>query len=69
MIKITNAGLLAVSKLRAHFLRTVLTMLLASILFGALIAASLIMNGLFNGLQLFREDGLNGRYLVRVSRV
>ena len=69
MIKITNAGLLAVSKLRAHFLRTVLTMLLASILFGALIAASLIMNGLFTGLQLFREDGLNGRYLVRVSRV
>lgn len=69
MIKITDAGLLAISKLRAHFLRTVLTMLLASVLFGALIAASLIMTGLFTGLQLFREDGLNGRYLVQVARV
>lgn len=66
MIRLTDAGLLAYTKLRAHKLRTLITVLLASILFGILITASLTINGLFWGIEVFRKEGLTSRYIVSV---
>lgn len=67
MIRLTDATILAVTKLRTHRLRTTVTILLASILFGVLIALSLIINGALKSIDNFRSDGLTSRYIVNVN--
>lgn len=66
MIKLTDAALLAYTKLRTRTIRTFITVLLTSILFGILVAASLAANGLLSGINAFRKDGLTSRYIVSV---
>lgn len=66
MIKFTDTALLAFTKLRARKVRTIVTVLLASLLFGVLIAISLVMTGAFRSVASFREDGLTSRYIVNV---
>ena len=66
MIKFTDTALLAFTKLRSRKIRTIITVLLASLLFGVLIAASLVMTGAFRSVESFREDGLTSRYIVSV---
>ncbi len=66
MIKLADVGVLAFTKLRARKLRTFLTVLLASMLFGVLIAASLVTHGLFQSIDSFRKEGLTSRYIVSV---
>lgn len=68
MIKLTDATLLAFTKLRAHKIRTIITVLLASLLFGLLATASLVMTGAFRSVDAFREDGLTSRYIVSVYK-
>lgn len=67
MIRLTDAGLLALTKVRARKLRTCITVCMASMLFGVLIVASLVTNGLFAGVKLFRSEGLTSRYIVNIS--
>lgn len=67
MIKLTDVVLLAYTKLRARKIRTLVTVLLASILFGVLITASLATNGLLRGVDSFRKEGLTSRYIVNVT--
>lgn len=66
MIKLTDACLLAFTKLRARKLRTGITILLASLLFGVVITASLVTNGLVASINSFRKEGLTSRYIVSV---
>lgn len=68
MIKLTDVALLAFTKLRTRKIRTIITVLLASILFGVLVTASLIMTGAFKSIDNFREDGLTSRYIVGVNK-
>ena len=68
MIKITDATLLAFTKLRARKIRTIITILLASLLFGMLIAASLVMTGAFRSVDTFRQDGLTSRHIVNINK-
>lgn len=67
MIRLTDATLLAATKLRTHKIRTAITVLLASLLFGVLIALSLIINGGLKSVDDFRSDGLTSRYIVNVN--
>lgn len=67
MIKIIDASLLAYTKLREHKVLTSLTILLASLLFGVLISASLVITGALKSVDNFRKDGLTSRYIVEVS--
>lgn len=67
MIKLADTTLLALTKLYSRKVRTIITVLLASLLFGVLIAASLVMTGAFRSVASFREDGLTSRYIVGVS--
>lgn len=67
MIKLTDVSVLALTKLRAHKLRIFITVLLASVLFGVLIIASLATNGLLRSVNLFRNEGLTSRYIVSVN--
>lgn len=66
MIKFTDTALLAYTKLRARKIRTIITVLLASLLFGVLITASLVITGAFHSVAEFRNDGLTSRYIVSV---
>ena len=66
MIRLADIVLLTYTKLRARKIRTFITVLLASMLFGVLISASLIANGLFRGIDSFRKEGLTSRYIVRL---
>lgn len=68
MIKLVDASLLAFTKLRTRKLRTAITVLLASLLFGALVTASLVMTGAFKSVDNFRKDGLTSRYIVNVYK-
>lgn len=67
MIKCIDAFTLALTKLRARKVRTIVTTILASLLFGVLIAGSLIVNGLFDSVGNFSRDGLTNRYIVSVN--
>lgn len=67
MIRLSDATLLAFAKLRTRKIRTIITILLASLLFGVLIASSLITNGAFSSVDSFSKDGLTNRYIVRVN--
>lgn len=67
MIKLVDTIILSGAKLRAHKLRTIITILLASLLFGILIAASLIKTGVFESIGAFRQGGLTSRYIVNVN--
>lgn len=66
MIKLADAVLLAFTKLRTKKLRTIITIVLAGLLFGVLVAASLMVNGLFSSVNAFRQEGLTSRYIVSV---
>lgn len=66
MIKFTDTMLLASTKIRARKFRTAITILLAGLLFGVLVAASLVITGAFRSVESFREDGLTSRYIVNV---
>ena len=68
MIKLTDTALLAFSKLRTRKIRTIITVLLASLLFGVLVAASLVMTGMFRSIDSFRQNGLTSRYIVGVYK-
>lgn len=68
MIKLADSTLLAFTKLRTRKVRTIVTVLLASLLFGLLISASLIINGAFKSVIEFRREGLTSRYIVNVSK-
>ena len=66
MIKFTDTIVLACTKLRARKVRTIVTVTLASLLFGVLVAVSLLTTGAFKSITDFREDGLTSRYIVAV---
>lgn len=67
MIKFSDGAILALTKLRTRPMRTIVTVILAGLLFGALVAASLIMTGALKSVDSFREDGLTKRHIVAVS--
>ena len=67
MIKLGDTTLLAFTKLRTRKIRTIMTIILASLLFGVLVAASLVMTGAFRSIDAFRKDGLTSRYIVGVA--
>lgn len=66
MIKLTDTTILAFTKLRTRKFRTIVTVLLASMLFSILIAGSLVMTGALRSVDAFRNDGLTSRYIVGV---
>lgn len=68
MIKLADSMLLAFTKLRTRKIRTIITVLLASLLFGVLVAASLVITGAFRSVDSFRQDGLTSRYIVGVYK-
>lgn len=68
MIKLGDVALLSLTKLHTRKIRTIITILLTSILFGVLVMGSLVTNGVFRGVDSFKWNGLTGRYIVSVAK-
>lgn len=68
MIKLSDVALLSLTKLHTRKIRTIITILLTSMLFGVLVMGSLVTNGVFRGVDSFKRNGLTGRYIVSVTK-
>jgi hypothetical protein len=64
MIRLSDALILAGTKLRTHRVRTTITIVLSSLLFAALIAAVIMAQGVTKSITAFNNEGLNNRYIV-----
>ncbi len=67
MISLIDAQRLALAKVRARKVSTLVTVLLLSLLFGVLVMASLVVNGLMQSVDSVKEGSLLTRYIVAVS--
>lgn len=67
MIRFSDAAVLAYTKLRTHRLRTGLTVGLAGILFGVILATIFFVQGAFDSVARFSDEGLNNRAILSVS--
>ncbi len=68
MIRLTDAVVLAYTKLRTHRIRTGITVGIAGILFGIILAAVFIVQGVAQSVERFGEEGLGKRALVAVTQ-
>jgi hypothetical protein len=67
MIRPYDTLVLATTKLRTRRLRTLITIILAGLLFGVLVAALTVARGAVNSIQDFSKEGLNDRYIVQAT--
>jgi hypothetical protein len=64
MIWPTDAGRLAFTKLKTRKIRLTITVIISSILFSILLAASFTMRGAINSVEKFSQNGFGSRYLA-----
>lgn len=67
MMRLIDISVLAVTKLRTRRIRTGVTIVLSSLLFGCLVAALCVAQGAFRGIDRFNALGLGSRYLVQAQ--
>lgn len=67
MIRLVDSLKLARTKLKTHRLRTALTILIASLLFGVLFFVLIVSSGIFASLSNFSKTGLTSRYIANGS--
>lgn len=68
MIRFTDATILALTKLRARKIRTGITVGISGILFGLLVLVVVIAQGVFESVERFDDEGLNGRYVTTITK-
>ncbi len=69
MMHLFDALTLARTKLRSHRVRTGITVLIAGLLFGLIIAALFFIQGIFTSIDKYSGVGLNDRVLLHVSKI
>lgn len=67
MIRLSDGALLALTKLRTRKIRTVVTVVTASLLFGGLVAAVLVIGGVIQSTTNFTKGSLSERYITNVQ--
>ncbi|MDB5167763.1 MAG: LolC/E family lipoprotein releasing system, transrane protein [Candidatus Saccharibacteria bacterium] len=67
MIRFSDAALLALTKLRTRKVRTIVTVITASLLFGTLVLATLLVGGVVDSAKRFTKDSLSERYITNVQ--
>lgn len=67
MIRFIDALTLAVTKLQTHKVRTAITVIIPSLLFGVLFALIIISEGTFQSISDFSQEGYGSRFLVGSS--
>lgn len=63
-MRISDATLLAYTKLRARKVRLIVTVVISSLLFGALALSSFVVRGIVASTESFAEEGFGKRYLL-----
>ena len=69
MIRLIDAMTLAYTKLRTHKIRTGLTVGVAGILFGLILAVIIVAQGVFDSVERFSQEGLGNRMILLVSKM
>lgn len=64
MIRLTDAALLAYTKLRARKVRLIVTVVISSLLFGVLALGSFVFRGVVNSTESFAQEGFGKRYIL-----
>ena len=67
MIRLSDATVLAFTKLRTRKIRTIVTIITASLLFGGLVSAALIIGGVVDSAKRFTAGSLSERYITNVQ--
>ncbi len=67
MIRLADAAVLALTKLRARRIRTAVTIVIASLLFGMLFAVSLVARGVFASVEQFSQEAFGSRYIIQAT--
>lgn len=67
MIRFSDAAILALTKLRTRKVRTIVTVVTASLLFGGLIIATLVVGGVVDSAKRFTKGSLSERYVTNVQ--
>lgn len=67
MIRLRDASLLALTKLRTRRVRTLITIVVSGLLFAALIAALIVTQGARTSVESFNQEGINNRYIVSAT--
>jgi hypothetical protein len=67
MMRLRDASLLALTKLRTRRIRTLITIVISGLLFAILVAALVVEQGMSNSIASFNQEGLNSRYVVHSS--
>ncbi|HEY1085670.1 MAG TPA: ABC transporter permease [Candidatus Saccharimonadales bacterium] len=68
MIRLIDTIVLATTKLRSHRIRTGITVGVSGVLFGLIVAAVLIIQGIFSSVERFSGEGLNSRYVISLGK-
>ncbi len=64
MIRLSDACLLAYTKLRARKVRLIVTVVISSLLFGVLALSSFVVRGVVKSTNSFAEEGFGKRYIL-----
>lgn len=64
MIGLRDSFTLAGAKLHAHRVRTIITIIISSLLFAALVVSVIVSQGITSSVNSFNREGLNNRYIV-----
>lgn len=64
MIRLTDATVLAATKLRTRKIRTITTIIISALVFSIIIAALSVTQGVFKSLTDFSHEGISDKYLV-----
>lgn len=67
MIRFTDALTLAFTKLQTHKVRTAITVIIPSLLFGVLFAIIIISEGAFQSISSFSKEGYGSRFMVSTT--
>jgi hypothetical protein len=66
MIRLRDATMLALTKLRTRKIRLTITIVVSGLLFGGLAGSSFVVRGIMGGIASFSKEGLGDRYIVQV---
>ncbi len=67
MIRIDDATMLALTKLRTRKVRLIVTIVISGLLFSGLAGASYIVRGVISSASNFNKEGLGSRYIIQAS--
>ena len=67
MIRLSDATVLAYTKLRTHRIRTGVAIGISGLMFGLIVTVMVVSQGIYTSIEQFQNEGLNNRTIVNVT--